>query len=116
MGRNWNTQFHIINKLILFVLSISIAVYFIWGPFPSQDSPCSGTKIIHGYVTILTARLVVVRTSNGTNTLISLTKDATVDPKVQIGNEVDVMISETGHTAVANKGEFLECAPLHDKA
>jgi hypothetical protein len=96
-----NRQLHII-AILLVLVPIAVALYAIWHPSQSQYNPCPMTESIHGEVTLLTPTLVVVKTANGTNTLISLRKGTSMDPRVQVGNEVLVSMLE-GQTVAITK-------------
>lgn len=66
-------------------------ILFLSTPALSQSGPSAPATQVRGEVLMLTSELVVVKSADGTNILIPLGKDATVDSSLKVGDQVEVV-------------------------
>jgi len=72
-------------------------------PVPSQSVPASLSEKVSGELIMLTTDLIIVKSSDGISTLISLNKDTARDSTLKVGDQVEVILASGNQAASVKK-------------
>ena len=68
-----------------------------------ESGPASPLTQVRGEVLMLTSELVVVKSAEGTSTLIPLSKGTPLDLSLKVGDQVEVVVTSDNHLTSVKK-------------
>jgi hypothetical protein len=107
--RSWRTS-PPVRLCGLWVRVVAVVLFLLPIPAHAESGPATPQAPVRGEMIMLTTELVVVKSVDGTSTLIPLGKDTTLDPMVKVGDRIEVAITPDNQASSVKK---LSADPPH---